>query len=68
MRDILLVCSDADPFCPERAAVHFGAALGIETRRLPPEACHINVAAGYGPWPWVEDWCRAVSTAGQGPR
>ena len=57
-REILLVCSDADPFCPEQAAKIYSAPLGIETHRLPPAAQHINVAAGYGPWPWVEQWCR----------
>lgn len=57
-REILLVCSDADPFCPERAAQYYGRPLGIDVRLLPPEARHINVAAGYGPWPWAEQWCR----------
>lgn len=57
-REILLVCSANDPFCPEQAAVIYGAPLGLDTRMLAPEAGHINVAAGYGPWPWVEQWCR----------
>ena len=57
-REILLVCTDADPYCPERAALIYGAPLGIETQLLPPAAGHINVAAGHGPWPWVEQWCR----------
>lgn len=57
-REILLVCSAADPFCPEKAELVYGRPLGIGTHVLPAEARHINVAAGYGPWPWVEDWCR----------
>lgn len=56
-RKMLLVCSAADPFCPEKAELIYGQPLGIATRVLPPEARHINVAAGYGPWPWVEQWC-----------
>jgi uncharacterized protein len=60
-REILLVCTDADPFCPERAADYYGTPLGIAVKRLPPEARHINVAAGYGPWPWVEEWCLQTS-------
>jgi predicted alpha/beta hydrolase family esterase len=56
-RAMLLVCSAADPFCPERAEHLYGQPLGIETQVLPPEVRHINVAAGYGPWPWVEQWC-----------
>jgi predicted alpha/beta hydrolase family esterase len=56
-REVLLVCSAADPFCPEQAALLYGAPLDIETQVLPAEARHINVAAGYGPWPWVEQWC-----------
>jgi predicted alpha/beta hydrolase family esterase len=57
-REIVLVCSAADPFCPERAEHHYAEPLGVQAIRLPPEAHHINVASGYGPWPWVESWCR----------
>jgi len=56
-RDILLVCSAADPFCPEGAAVRYGEPLGIPVKLLPAPAGHINGAAGFGPWPWVEQWC-----------
>jgi predicted alpha/beta hydrolase family esterase len=55
--EIMLVCSANDPFCPERAERLYGAPLAIEARVLPSAAGHINVAAGYGPWPWVERWC-----------
>lgn len=57
-REIMLACSAADPFCPERAEKYFAEPLGVTARLLPPEAGHINVAAGYGPWPWAEAWCR----------
>lgn len=56
-REILLVCSDNDPFCPERAAEYYGEVLAIPTLCLPPETGHINTASGFGPWPWVADWC-----------
>lgn len=60
-RSILLVCSDADPFCPEQGAVIYGETLGIALHRLPSAARHVNVDAGFGPWPWVEQWCRGIS-------
>jgi predicted alpha/beta hydrolase family esterase len=58
-REIELVCSVADPFCPERAEHYYGEPLGVQTLLYPSEAGHINVASGYGPWPWVESWCRS---------
>ena len=57
-RDIRLVCTAGDPYCPEQAAIYYGQSLGIETEILPPQAGHINVESGYGPWPAVEGWCR----------
>jgi len=62
--EVLLVCSANDPFCPERAGQYYGVPLGVQTLLLPPAARHINVAAGYGPWPWVEAWCRGNVLAG----
>ncbi|QEM68375.1 hydrolase [Geobacter sp. FeAm09] len=56
-REILLVCTDNDPCCPEQAAQFYGRPLGVETVTIAPEAGHINEAAGYGPWPAVEQWC-----------
>ena len=63
-REIVLVCSEADPFCPEQAEKYYGEPLDIQTIRLPSAAHHINVAAGYGPWPWVETWCRQGRQSG----
>jgi uncharacterized protein len=51
-----LVCA-RDPYCPEGADVLYGRPLGVPVDRLPDEAGHINVEAGYGPWPAVEAWC-----------
>ena len=56
-RNTQLVCTDADPYCSERASLFYGEPLGIATELLPPEAGHINVASGYGSWPFVEQWC-----------
>lgn len=51
-----LVCSDDDPYCPGRgAAEHWGAPLELEVDLL-PGAAHLNVEAGYGPWPAMEAW------------
>jgi uncharacterized protein len=52
-----LVCSDGDPYCPQDgAAHHWGEPLGLPVDLL-PGAGHINVEAGYGPWPEMEAWC-----------
>ena len=56
-RSAQLVCTDADPYCSERASIFYGQPLGLPIELLPLEAGHINVASGYGPWPWVEQWC-----------
>ncbi len=50
-----LVCSDDDPYCPEGAATVWGAPLGLDVELLPGQG-HLNVDAGYGPWPAMEDW------------
>jgi predicted alpha/beta hydrolase family esterase len=51
-----LVCSDDDAYCPGRgAAEHWGGPLECEVDLL-PGAGHLNVEAGYGPWPAMEAW------------
>jgi predicted alpha/beta hydrolase family esterase len=59
---VRLVCSDADPYCPEGAGTLYGAPLGIPVDLIPGRG-HINLDAGYGPWRSVEAWCRT----GDGP-
>lgn len=51
-----LICSDDDPYCPHPAGAHdaWGAPLGIPTDLLPGQG-HLNVDAGYGPWPAMLD-------------
>ena len=51
-----LVCAPDDPYCPEDAAAVYGAPLGIETHVI-GRGGHVNVDAGFGPWPEVEAWC-----------
>lgn len=51
-----LVCSDDDAYCPGRgAAEHWGAPLELDVDLL-RGAGHLNVEAGYGPWPAMEAW------------
>ena len=55
-RHTRLVCSDNDAYCPVRgAAVHWGGPLELVVDLL-PGAGHLNVEAGYGPWPEMEAW------------
>ena len=49
------MCSLDDPYCPECGDTIFGRPLGIETDVI-EGAAHINVDAGYGPWPAVREW------------
>lgn len=53
---IRLICTDADPYCPEGAETIYGKPLGLEVIKLPPEAAHINTDSGYGAWPQMERW------------
>ena len=51
------MCTDDDPYCPgENAARFWAQPLGL-TVDLLPGAGHLNVEAGYGPWPEMEAWC-----------
>lgn len=56
---MLLVCTNGDPRCPETAAECYGNILGLETVLLPNEAAHINSASGYGAWPAMAALCLA---------
>ena len=46
----ILVASSNDPYCPIRTAGAYARAWGSEFVRL-QDAGHINVDAGFGPWP-----------------
>ncbi|MEV6299616.1 alpha/beta hydrolase [Actinoplanes sp. NPDC051861] len=51
-----LVGSDNDPYAPGGPALAYGDWLTIPTTVL-TGAAHLNIDAGYGPWPSVLDWC-----------
>lgn len=53
-----MLCSDADPYCPAGAAATFGDPLGLDYHVIPGGG-HLNVDAGYGPFPAVEEWALA---------
>jgi hypothetical protein len=56
-RETRLICTDNDPYCPgENAARYWAQPLGLTVEVL-EGAGHINVEAGYGPWPAMEAWC-----------
>ena len=46
----ILVASSNDPYCPVRTAGAYARAWGSEFVRL-QNAGHINLEAGFGPWP-----------------
>jgi predicted alpha/beta hydrolase family esterase len=54
--ETLLVCSDGDPYCPPGAQATYGDPLGLMAIVL-PGAGHITPDTGFGPWPFVLDWC-----------
>lgn len=58
----LLIGSDNDDYASAEELEDVARRLGIACRIL-PGAGHINIAAGYGPWPFVLEWLRSV---GQG--
>ncbi|HVQ89439.1 MAG TPA: alpha/beta hydrolase [Mycobacteriales bacterium] len=58
----LLVCADNDQYCPEGAASAYGRPLKIPVTVV-AGAGHLNVDAGYGPWPAVEQWCNRPNLA-----
>lgn len=64
------MASDNDPYCPEGAPAVFATPLGLDSDLLPGGA-HLDLDAGYGPWPAVLDWCRdtavRVVTAASSP-
>jgi predicted alpha/beta hydrolase family esterase len=56
-RSTELVCTDADPWCPEGAARFFGRALDLPAYVV-HGAGHLSLDEGYGAWPAVAAWAR----------
>ena len=50
-----LVCSTDDPWSPPDTSRRIAEAIAAPIHWL-EHAGHINTSAGYGPWPWVEQW------------
>jgi predicted alpha/beta hydrolase family esterase len=55
----LVIGSDDDDYATAEETAASAAALGVAHWIL-PGAGHINVAAGYGPWPFVLEWLASV--------
>jgi uncharacterized protein len=55
----LVVGSDNDEFTVAEEFDEIASTLGVPCQII-PGAGHINVAAGYGPWPFALEWLRAV--------
>jgi predicted alpha/beta hydrolase family esterase len=53
--ETLIVASDDDPYCPPGAGPRFAEPLGLGLVTVAGGA-HLNVDAGYGPWPAAEAW------------
>jgi predicted alpha/beta hydrolase family esterase len=53
-----LAAADNDPYCAEGAAALYGSPLALSTHLL-RGAGHLDLAAGYGPWPALLRWCTA---------
>ena len=53
--DTRIVCSDCDPYNPRGAVATHAEPLGLPAQVV-PGAGHLNVEAGFGPWPDVERW------------
>jgi|CXWL01.1.fsa_nt_gi predicted alpha/beta hydrolase family esterase len=51
----LIVISTNDPYCPLHDAKELETLWNAPIQVL-DQAGHINVDAGYGPWPWAKDW------------
>ena len=61
LRGARIVAGDDDPYCPGGAADVYAARYGIDID-LVPGAGHLDVTAGYGPWPSALGWCLDPST------
>lgn len=55
-QQIRVVCSDNDPYNPRDTLARYSGPLGAEADVVSGGG-HLTPADGYGPWPWVLDWC-----------
>lgn len=61
-RETLLVCSTDDPWSPPATSRRVAEAIGVRVHWL-DAAGHVNTSAGYGAWPWVEEWATSSTTS-----
>lgn len=54
-QEVLMVASDNDPYMSVEEAQTLALELDVPLHLL-NDAGHINTAAGFGPWPWVNQW------------
>jgi uncharacterized protein len=55
-QELLIVCSDSDPYNPSGAQSLYGEPLGLNAIIL-EGAGHITPDSGFGPWPFSIEWC-----------
>jgi uncharacterized protein len=55
-RELVIVCSDDDPYNPLGAQALYGDPLGIQATIISAGG-HITPDDGYGRWPLAENWC-----------
>lgn len=60
----IVVGSNTDPYCPVRTAGAYARAWGSEFVRL-QDAGHINLEAGFGPWPLGQGLLQSLISATQ---
>lgn len=58
----VLVGGSDDQYCPEGIAAAYGRPLKMATTVI-PDGGHLNVAAGFGPWPAALNWCNRNNLA-----
>jgi predicted alpha/beta hydrolase family esterase len=56
-----IVVGDHDPYCPEGANSRYAEPLGLDIDVIPGGG-HLDMPAGYGPWPAVLAWCLDPTT------
>jgi len=55
----LLVGSDNDEFTSAEEFEEIARSIGVRCQII-PDAGHINIASGHGPWPFALEWLQAV--------
>lgn len=59
--EVLMVGSEADPYCQRGFFEEYARELELHHLQLPDSAGHVNLDSGFGPWPFALGWCRGAS-------